>query len=55
MYLYSFLALICIIKTEKYDRPFLIDFNIDVFSQGLSQLLNVKDSLKWNIFVWDII
>ena len=26
-----FLALICIIKSENYDRPFLIDFNIDVF------------------------
>jgi Ras-related GTP-binding protein C/D len=27
----QYLALICIIKDQHYDRPYLIDYNIDVF------------------------
>ena len=49
-----FLALICIVKAENYDRPFLIDFNIEIFRNGLTKLLNMKDHMKWfNIFIID--
>eukprot|EP00828_Plagiopyla_frontata_P009258 TRINITY_DN14763_c0_g1_i4.p1 TRINITY_DN14763_c0_g1~~TRINITY_DN14763_c0_g1_i4.p1 ORF type:complete len:253 (-),score=51.44 TRINITY_DN14763_c0_g1_i4:53-811(-) len=36
----KYLALICIIKEADYDRPFLIDYNIEVFKEGLKQLFS---------------
>lgn len=30
----KYIALICIIKENNYDRVFLIDYNIDVFKKG---------------------
>ena len=29
-----FLAVICIIKEQDFDRPFLIDYNIEIFRKG---------------------
>jgi len=31
----KYIVLICIIKEKHFDRPFLIDHNIDVFKEGL--------------------
>lgn len=30
----KYIALICIIKENNYDRVFLIDYNIDIFKKG---------------------
>ena len=35
----QFIVLICIIKEKNFDRPFLIDHNIDVFKEGLLRIL----------------
>ena len=32
-------VLICIIKEKNFDRPFLIDHNIEVFKEGLLKIL----------------
>jgi len=34
----KFLALICLIKEHDFNRPFLIDYNIEVFRQGLTEI-----------------
>jgi len=33
-----FLAIICIIKEQDFDRPFLIDYNIEIFRKGLNEI-----------------
>jgi len=33
------MVLICIIKDEHFDYPFLIDHNIEVFKEGLLKIL----------------
>ena len=35
----KFLAVVCIIKEPHYDRPYLIDYNIDVFRGGMAKML----------------
>jgi len=39
-----FLALICIIKEQDFDRPFLIDYNIEIFRKGLSEIFKATQS-----------
>lgn len=29
------MALICVIKDENYDSPYIIDYNIDIFRKGM--------------------
>lgn len=36
------LVLVCKIKEQLFDRPFLIDYNIEVFKQGLRSILEQK-------------
>mmetsp|Transcript_25171 Transcript_25171/g.29262 ORF Transcript_25171/g.29262 Transcript_25171/m.29262 type:complete len:318 (-) Transcript_25171:115-1068(-) len=38
----KYLALICIIKDSNFDRPFLTDYNIDVFKQGLTEVFKAS-------------
>jgi len=38
----KYLALICIIKEQEFDRPFLIDHNIDIFRQGLTEIFKAS-------------
>mmetsp|Transcript_17662 Transcript_17662/g.15474 ORF Transcript_17662/g.15474 Transcript_17662/m.15474 type:complete len:316 (+) Transcript_17662:59-1006(+) len=40
----KYLSLICIIKEQDFDRPFLIDHNIEIFRQGLNEIF--KSSKK---------
>jgi Ras-related GTP-binding protein C/D len=35
----QYMVLICIIKEKNFDRPFLIDHNIEVFKEGLLKIL----------------
>jgi len=45
----KFLALICIIKESDFTRPFLIDYNIDIFKQGLTEIFKASKKIpsKW--------
>lgn len=40
----KFLAVVCIIKEPHYDRPYLIDYNIDVFKRGMSNMLQATST-----------
>ena len=44
----QYLALICIIKECNYERPYLIDYNIDVFKKGLTRLFNYNSKSVTN-------
>lgn len=41
----KYLALVFIIKESNFDRPYLVEENVEVFRRGLSELLNVTTSL----------
>jgi Ras-related GTP-binding protein C/D len=38
-----YMVLICIIKEKNFDRPFLIDHNIEVFKEGLHKILQFNE------------
>lgn len=38
----KYLVLITIMKDQDYDRPFLVDYNIDAFKKGLKSIFDVK-------------
>ena len=40
----SYLAMVVIVKQSNYDRPYLIDQNLDVFKKSLVELLNITNS-----------
>ena len=39
------MVLICIIKEKNFDRPFLIDHNIEVFKEGLLKILQFNEEM----------
>jgi hypothetical protein len=41
----KYLALVFIIKEVNFDRPYLIEGNVEVFRRGLTELLNTTTSL----------
>lgn len=44
----KYLALVFIVKEANFDRPYLIEENVEVFRRGLTELLNATMSaLKW--------
>jgi hypothetical protein len=45
----KFLAVVCIIKEPHYDRPYLIDYNIDVFKKGMAMLLQATSSIAFKM------
>lgn len=43
----TYLALVFIVKESNFDRPYLIDQNLDVFKKSLAELLDItKSALK---------
>ena len=40
------MVLICIIKEKNFDRPFLIDHNIEVFKEGLLKILEFNEEMR---------
>ena len=43
----KYLALVFLIKENNYDRPYLVEENVNVFRKGLNELLNATiSSLK---------
>ncbi len=42
------LALLFIIKEENYDKPYLINENIDIFRKGLIELLAEQKKSMWS-------
>jgi len=41
----KFLALICLIKENDFNRPFLIDYNIEIFRQGLNEIFKATKKI----------
>jgi len=44
-------VLICIIKEKNFDRPFLIDHNIDVFKEGLLRILKHNEKMMKKLLI----
>lgn len=40
----KYLALVFIVKEANFDRPYLIEENVEVFRRGLTELLNATMS-----------
>jgi len=40
----TYLALVFIVKESNYDRPYLIEQNLEVFKKSLAELLNITNS-----------
>jgi len=40
----SYLALVCLVRTQNFDKQGLIDYNIDCFKTALSKIFLVEDS-----------
>eukprot|EP01015_Nassula_variabilis_P013532 TRINITY_DN2113_c0_g1_i1.p1 TRINITY_DN2113_c0_g1~~TRINITY_DN2113_c0_g1_i1.p1 ORF type:complete len:381 (+),score=56.64 TRINITY_DN2113_c0_g1_i1:70-1212(+) len=38
----KFLVLVCIIKSPNFDRPYLIDHNIEIFKEGLKEIFKLS-------------
>ncbi len=48
----KYLALVFVIKEVNFDRPYIIEENVQVFRRGLADLLNATISaLKWNSMI----
>ena len=41
----KYLALVFIIKEANFDRPYLVEENVEVFRRGLGELLNATTSM----------
>lgn len=41
----KYLALVFIIKEPNFDRPYLVEENVEVFRRGLADLLNATTSM----------
>ena len=39
------LALVCLVKEDNFDRQNLIDFNIDIFKDGVKQIFQAHDKM----------
>lgn len=39
------LALVCLVKEDNFDRQNLIDFNIDIFKDGVKQILQAHEKI----------
>lgn len=37
----TYLALVCVIKQENYEKQGLIDFNFDVFKKGIEEVFKL--------------